>query len=395
MIFVFASVPGLLLSPVAGVFLDRLDRRRGLILTNLGAAVGPLVLVGLLLAHRLEVWNICAIVAFSSAFLSFQIPAFNSTVTLMVPKEQFGRANGMLQFGASAARVGGPLAAGLLVPLIHLRGLIVLDFVTFMIGIVTILIARIPRAERSAAGSAAAGSVREEVAFSWHYLRERPGLMSLLAFFAALNLLLGMCQVLATPLVLARGSATQLGLVLTVGGTGMVLGALVMSVWGGPSRRVLGVLGFSPVLGLGSILIGATGSLAGVALGIFVIFMMVPIINGSDEAIWQSKVEPDLQGRIFSTRQLLEQFTVPAAYLLAGPLADRVFEPLMRASGPLAGTVGRLLGTGPGRGIGLQFVVIGLLLIAAALVGLSYSRLRAVEQELPDALPDPAVAVGA
>jgi DHA3 family macrolide efflux protein-like MFS transporter len=204
-----------------------------------------------------------------------------------------------------------------------------------------------------------------------------------------------MCQVLATPLVLSRGSATQLGLVLTVGGTGMVLGALLMSVWGGPSRRILGVLGFSPLLGLGCILIGAAGSMAGIALGIFVVFMMVPIINSSDEAIWQSKVEADLQGRIFSTRQLLEQLTVPLAYLSAGPLADRVFEPLLRAGGPLADTVGRVLGTGPGRGIGLQFIAIGILLIVAALAGLS-SRLRTIEQDLPDALPrPPVVAIGA
>jgi DHA3 family macrolide efflux protein-like MFS transporter len=395
MIFACALIPGLLLSPVAGVYLDRWDRRRGLIFINLGAAIGPLALVALLLAHRLEIWNICAIVAFSSAFLSFQIPAFGAAVTLMVPQEHFGRASGMLQFGSSTAQVMGPLLAGLLVPVIHLQGLILFDFVTFLIGILTLLIARIPKPERSAAGSAAVGSVREEVVFSWRYLRERPGLLNLLAFFAGLNLLLGMCQILATPLVLARGTATQLGLVLTLGGTGMILGALVMSAWGGPKRRILGVLGFSPVIGLGSILMGASRSMLGIAVGIFVLLTVIPIINGCDQAIWQSKVEPDLQGRIFSTRHLLEQFTVPIAYLLAGPLADRWFEPLLRPSGPLAGTIGRVLGTGPGRGIGLQFVVIGLLIITATLAGLSNVRLRALEseQETPDALPE-ATALG-
>jgi hypothetical protein len=80
---------------------------------------------------------------------------------------------------------------------------------------------------------------------------------------------------------------------------------------------------------------------------------------------------------------------------MAGPLADRVFEPMMLARGRLAGTAGRVLGTGTGRGIGLQFVLIGFLLITAALAGLSYSRLRSVERELPDCLPEPATALGA
>lgn len=394
LMFVCASIPGLLLSPVAGVYLDRWARRKGLILINLGAAIGPLALVGLLLTDHLHVWSICAIVIISSAFLSFQIPAFAATVPLMVPQEDLGRANGLLQFGSSTARLAGPLVAGVLVPVIGLQGLIALDFVTFMIGIVTLLFIRIPTPERSAAGQEAGGSVLEEVAFSWRYLRARPGLLGLLAFFASLNLWLGMCQVLATPLVLSQGTAAQLGMVLTVGGTGMVLGAVAMSAWGGPRRRIFGVLGFSPVLGLGCILMGATGTIFGVALGIFLIFAMVPIINACDESIWQSKVEPDLQGRIFSARQLFEQFTAPIAYLLAGPLADRVFEPALRPGGALADTVGRVLGTGPGRGIGLQFIVIGFLLIAAALAGLS-SRLRNIEQDLPDALPAPPVAIGA
>jgi DHA3 family macrolide efflux protein-like MFS transporter len=391
MIFACASIPGLLLSPVVGVYLDRWDRRRGLIYINLGAAAGPLALVALLLSHRLEVWSICVIVAFSSAFLSFHISAFGAAVTLLVPKQHFGRMSGMLQFGNSTAQVTGPLLAGLLVPVIHLQGLILLDFATFLVGILTLWFAHIPAAERSAAGRAAEGSVGEQIVFSWRYLRKRPGLLQLLAFFAGLNLLLGMCQILATPLVLARGTATELGLVLTLGGTGMILGALVMSAWGGPKKRILGVLGFSPVIGLGSILMGASPSMLGIAIGIFVLLTVIPIINGCDQAIWQDKVEADLQGRIFSTRQLLEQFTVPVGYLLAGPLADRWFEPLLRPAGPLAGTVGRVLGTGPGRGIGLQFVVIGLLVLGAASAGLSNARLRAIENahDTPAALPEP------
>jgi DHA3 family macrolide efflux protein-like MFS transporter len=393
LIFVCASVPGLLLSPLAGVYIDRFTRRRALILTNVGAALGPLALVVLLLSHQLHIFNIYLIVAVSTAFLSFQIPALAAATTLMVPREHLGRANGMLQFGGSTAQILGPFLAGLLVPILHLQGLIALDVVTFLIGIATLLLARIPDPQISAArdagnaGELAQGSMLDEVRMSFRYLRERPGLVRLLAFFALLNFLLAMSQVLITPLVLSRGTATQLGLVLSVGGVGMLSGALLMSAWGGPERRIWGILGASPLLGLGCMLIGLSASTAITAAGIFLLLFVVPIINGCDQAIWQSKVEPDLQGRIFATRQLLEGWTAPLSYLIAGPLADRLFEPMLAPGGPLASSAGRFLGVGPGRGIGLQFILMGLLLLAASLGGLAYPRLRRIEDELPEGLP--------
>jgi DHA3 family macrolide efflux protein-like MFS transporter len=394
LIFVCAALPGLLLAPFAGVYIDRWERRKVLILTDVGAAVGTLSLLALLLADRLELWCIYLVVGFSAAFLSFQIPAFAATVTLMVPKGDLGRANGLLQLGGSAAQIAGPLLAGALVPAIGLPGLITCDLVTFVIGVGTLLLARVPSPERSGVEPAAAGSLLEEAAFSFRYLRLRPGLLGLLAFFALLNLLLAMSQVLATPLVLARGTATQLGMVLAAGSTGMLFGALVMSVWGGPARRMNGVLGLSPVLGVACILIGASESLLLITAGIFLMFFVLPIINSCDQAIWQTKVEPELQGRVFGTRQLLEQFTAPLSYLAAGPLADRVFEPLLASGGRFAGSVGRLLGVGPGRGIGFQFVIMGCLVIAATLCSLAWPRLRSLEEEMADTLPDGPNALG-
>lgn len=386
LIFVCASLPGLLLAPFAGVYIDRWPRRRVLALTDIGAALGTVSLLALLLADRLELWCIYLIVGFSAAFLSFQIPAFAATMTLMVPKEGLGRANGLLQLGGSAAQIAGPLLAGALVPLVGLPGLIACDLTTFLIGIGTLFLARIPDPERREA--APAGGLLEEAAFSFRYLRRRPGLLGLLAFFALLNLLLAMSQVLTTPLVLARGTATQLGMVLATGGAGLLAGSLVMSVWGGPVRRMTGILAASPALGLACLVMGAAGSIPAVAAGIFLLGFVVPIINGCDQALWQTKVEPELQGRVFGTRQLLEQITVPLSYLAAGPLADRVFEPLLAPGGRLAGSVGRFLGVGPGRGIGLQFVTMGLLLIVATLCSLSSSKLRSVEEEIPDAVPE-------
>ncbi len=111
----------------------------------------------------------------------------------------------------------------------------------------------------------------------------------------------------------------------------------------------------------------------------------LPIMNGSSQAIWQRKVVPDIQGRVFSIRKMLAFSSLPIAQFLAGPLAEAVFEPALMAGGPLAGSVGAIIGVGPGRGMGLMFVLAGLLLIIKTMIGIAYPRLRRLEAELPDA----------
>jgi hypothetical protein len=94
-----------------------------------------------------------------------------------------------------------------------------------------------------------------------------------------------------------------------------------------------------------------------------------------------------MQGRVFATRRMIAWSSLPLAYLLAGPLADRVFEPLMAAGGPLAGSVGKLIGAGPGRGIALLYMIFGVFLLGVTLVALLYPPMRRLELEIPDAVP--------
>lgn len=390
LIYVCATAPALFTAPLAGALVDRWDRRRMLILSNLGAAIGPALFVLLLALGRLEIWHVYVIVALVTVFTSCQFPAFGAAITMLVPKARLGQASGMMQMGHSVARIVAPLLAGLLMPVIRLQGIILIDVFTFLFGLATVLLATIPRPERTAAGEAAArGSLLRQAAFGWSYLRERPSLLSLLGFFAVLNLFFAMSQVLVAPLVLSSATERQLGFVLATGSAGLLAGSLLMSAWGGPARRILGVLGFSPLLGLALLVIGTGRSIPAIAIGMFLMYFLVPIINGSDQALWQSKVEPDVQGRVFAMRQVFSQFTAPLSYFLAGPLADRVFEPLLLPGGPLAATAGQLLGVGAGRGIGLQFLVMGVLLATAALAGLAYAPLRQLDEEVTEAVAEP------
>jgi hypothetical protein len=116
--------------------------------------------------------------------------------------------------------------------------------------------------------------------------------------------------------------------------------------------------------------------------------LFMPILNGSSQALWQSKTAPDVQGRVFAVRRMIAQFTQPFAIILAGPLIDRIFQPLMNDGGRLADSVGRIIGTGPGRGTALLFVLLGLFTVIVTIIAYSYPRLRLVEDELPDQIED-------
>ena len=154
-----------------------------------------------------------------------------------------------------------------------------------------------------------------------------------------------------------------------------------MSAWGGPRRRINGVLLFELLSGLCFLLIGLRPSAWLVAIGAFCAHLTIAVVYGSNQAIWQIKVPPDVQGRVFAAQQMIATSTRPLAYLVAGPLADKLFEPLLAPAGPLTGSIGQIVGVGSGRGIGLLFLIMGVLKVAVSLGGYLYSPIRSVEDE--------------
>jgi hypothetical protein len=315
-----------------------------------------------------------------------QWPAYAAATTLLVPKEHLGRANGMIQFGRAAAEILAPSLAGVLVRTIQLEGVILIDLATFAFAILSLLPVRFPAPTRPAAHGEEHRAFWHEMTFGWRYISQRAGLAALLAVSVVINFLWGMVGALIVPMILGFASSDRLGLIISIAGTGMLAGSLAMSTWGGPKRRVLGVLGFEFISGLCFVLIGLRPAFWPTAVGAFCAHVTIAIVSGSNQAIWQSKVEPGVQGRVFAAQHMIARAAAPLAYLLAGPLADRVFEPLLTAGGLLAGSVGRVLGTGPGRGIGLLFVAMGACKMAVAAAGYAHPRVRLVEDELPDAV---------
>jgi hypothetical protein len=292
----------------------------------------------------------------------------------------------MIQFGRAAAEILAPSLAGVLVKTVQLQGVVLVDLATFAFAILTLLPVRFPAPPRPAAPERTGGAFWSEMTFGWRYISQKPGLFALLGASAVINFLWGMVGALIVPMILGFASSDVLGLIISIAGAGMLAGSLLMSAWGGPKRRIVGVLGFEFLSGLCFVLIGLRPLFWLTALGAFCAHVTIAIVSGSDQAIWQSKVEPAVQGRVFATQHAVARAASPLAYLLAGPLADRAFEPLLAAGGPLAGSVGQVLGAGPGRGMGLLFVLMGAIKMAVSAVGYAHPRVRSVEEALPDAV---------
>ncbi len=380
------TLPQLLVGPFAGALVDRWDRRWVMILSDGGAGLCTLCLAGLLLAGRLEIWHLYVGLLAGGVLGAFQEPAYMASITMLVPKEHFGRASGLIQIPYAIGQLASPVLAGVLLGLIGLLGVIALDAATFVFAVLTMLAVRIPRPPRSAAGLAASGSLLRETLSGWRYITARRGLLILLLLATVTNFGLAVVETMIFPLVLSFATATTLGIVLSVSGVGMLAGTLLISVWGGPRRRIAAVIGFTILQGLALLVGGLRPDPVLVAAAAFVFLLCAPIAIGCSQAIVQSKVEPDLQGRVLAIRQVVGRVAMPLAYLSAGLLADRLFEPLLAVDGRLAGSVGVLIGTGSGRGIALMIMLVGLLFIVAGLLAYAHPRLRRVEDELADSV---------
>ncbi len=383
-ILLASHVPQILITPFAGALVDRWDRRKAMILADAGAGLGTLVLVGLYLTDSLAVWNIAIAVAISGLFQAFQWPAYSAAMAVLVPKKQFGRASGLVQLADALGELGGPIIAGFVLAFSGIGLVFAIDVATFLVAVVTLLMVRFPKPAMTEAGAEGAGSLWHETMYGFKYLIARHGLLALLLVFAVVNFAFGFLGPLFIPLGLSLTSEAGLGTAFSVSASGMLIGSVIASAWGGPKKRVLGLVVGGVLLGAAFAAIGFYPSIYWMTAVLFFGMLIVPTINTTSQALWLSKVEADVQGRVSAVRRFIAQAAIPVAYVLVGPLSDRVFEPLMADDGALAGSVGSVIGSGPGRGYALFFVVIGVSVMVAIVAAWMYPPLRHLERDIPD-----------
>jgi DHA3 family macrolide efflux protein-like MFS transporter len=374
-----AAVPGILVSPVAGVLTDRWNRKRIMLAADLGAGVATVILLTLVTTDALTVWPIYLTTALSSACNTCHLVAYTALVPSLVPTKHLGRVNGLMQI-TQGIQIAAPLVAGALLGLVGLKGVLIIDLASMVVAVSTLAVTRLP------AQTTPTPTDKESTGFTagLRYLGSKPGLMNLVVVFAAFNFLFAIAGGLVQPLILSFSSPATLGVLMAAGGSGLFVGSVVMAAWGGPKRRVDGVYLGLLLGGVFLVLHSLYPSpwLIGIAAPCFL--FTLPLMNTTCVTLLQTKVDPAMLGRVLGAVRMIATAATPIAFVLIGPLSDGVFEPLMAADGALADSVGTLIGTGDGRGIALIFMVVGVLMLAVAAYAYTKPRLRAIDTELPD-----------
>jgi MFS transporter, DHA3 family, macrolide efflux protein len=379
----FSCLTYILASPFAGVLVDRWDRRKVMFLADLGAGLMTTMLLGLSFAGHLQIWHLYLAEGIAGACEAFQEPAFSAAISLLVPKTAYTRSNAMLGLGKSAARVLAPALAGLLLQSAGLNLVMLVDMATMGLALLSLLFVQIPTPHPSSEGRQAAGNFWHQMRFGFGYIGSRPGLRNLLFTFFMINLF-GTLTYFAvhSPMILSRtgGDEMILGMVRTMMGIGGIAGGLIISIWGSPRRKTTTYLVSTSLSFLiCDFLTAISHSVTTWSIAGFFSELTIPFIVSPYYALWQEAVPPDVQGRVFATREMIQVASQPVGYILGGLLADRLFEPALQNGEGFAHTVGLLVGNGPGSGMSAMFLCTAVLGGAIGVFGLLSPSIRELE----------------
>ena len=384
---VFTYAPLIIVTPFVGVLVDRWNRKLVMMMSDFGAVLATLAVFGLYTSGNLQIWHIYATTAFASIFQAFQWPAYSASATLMVPKEHYSRASGIISMIDSSSNIAGPLLAGALIGFIGVKGILIIDYLTFILAIVTLLFVFVPEPHRQGKASSLA-RFWQDVTLGFRYIFNKPGLLGLQLVFSAANFMTVFGWAVVSPMILARtGSDAQtLGVVQSFAALGGLVGAVFLTIWGGPKKLVRAVLIGWVLNGLfGRFLMGVTQASWLWMVSAFLLAFFMPTVNGCNQAIWQKKVPPDIQGRVFSVRRFIAQITIPISMGISGWLGDQVFEPaFISTSGWGSQVFGRVFGSGEGAGLSMMIAISGIMVAVVGLSGLLVPTIQNVDVSMPD-----------
>jgi len=363
-----SMIPRACSSLFAGAMIDRYGPRRAILLGNVGAIIAMVPSLLLFWRGQLAVWHICVCIAFASAFQSLVWPAALAAVPVLVDKKDFVRVNGILQAGNAVTGIVAPLIAGVVALHYNVGVLLLIGIVMYVAAIPVLAITRIPRPQKSEEPGQSR-SVMREINDAWTFLRLERDLLRLVVIFGLFSFVISIAGILLKPLILSFASASALGIVISIGGVGMLLGSVAVTMSGKGATSIKEVMLVMMVAGLCMAMAGSRPMLLVIAIATFLYSLTMPVVGSGLQTILQTRVPADLQGRMHATLAAVSFATMPFAYLLAGPLADYVFNPLMVDGGIFASSVGRIIGVGESRGVGLLYIVSGAVMVGLALIG--------------------------
>jgi MFS transporter, DHA3 family, macrolide efflux protein len=389
----YSCISFVLTSLIAGPLVDRWNRRMLMIVTDFGAGLMTALLLVLLLLGKLEIRHLYLVQAVSGVFRAFQSPAYFASVTLLVPSHQLTRVNGMNSFSNYASSALAPIFAGLVLQWTSINVIFIIDILPMLAAVISLLMVPIPQPKDQV--NIRLGSLKaliKEAGFGMQYIARRPGLLGMMSIHFFINLFgtISYFSVLS-PMILARsgGDTLALSAVQTVMGIGGVVGAFLVSLWGGSKNRVRMYMASTAISFFVCDFLFAVGKTLPVWLiaGAFST-LTIPFMTSPYYAIWQLKVPASVQGRVFSVRDVFQIGSQPIGFLLGGFLADSVFEPAMAAGSGWIRAASGLVGSGPGAGMAAMFLFTCIFGTITGLAGFFIPKIRNVEKDIPDCTDD-------
>lgn len=374
----FSQLPRIPITLVAGLIVDRFNRKHLMMLGDSIAALSSIGIGILFLADSLHIWHIYLAASLNGGFGQIQSLAYKSSISSMVSPHQLTRVNSMNSAVHYGSAIFGPALAGVLYPLIGLMGILLIDLVTFGVAITTLLSVRIPQPAPQPTPEIETRLAK--LTFGFREVWRQPSLRSLLLISTAFWFFHDLGGAIYDPMILARtdGSAQVLASTASAAGIGGVTGAVLLSIWGGPKRRVMGMLAGFIGAGLSKTVFGLGRSPTVWIPAQFCSSLNFPVLGSSENALWMKSITPEKQGRVFAANALVLQGVSAIAALIAGPLAEGIFEPLVTSQDKLS-FLWALLDSGLGAGIAMLYVLTSLGLVLVGVLGFYVPQLWVIE----------------
>ena len=354
-------IPTLILSVPAGVLADMFDRRI-LMMTGDGlSAIGVLYILICMMNGECAVWQICLGVFVSSVFSSLLEPAYRSTITDLLTKEEFTKASGLVSLAGSARYLISPVIAGLLLAAYEIKLLLVIDICTFFVTIIATAVVK--RGLSDSRGDKRPGFM-ESLKEGWRAVYTRKGVLQLIIISSCMSIFLGVIQVLCEPMILSFADSKTLGFAETVCALGMLVTALIIGVIG-IKKSHASVLGLSLAMaGVFMICFSLKENIYMICLFGFMFFAMLPIANSSLDYLARTNIPDALQGRTWGFIGFLSQLGYIPAYGLSGVFADRS---------------AHIMNISVGRGSAFVISIAGVMLIITSLISLFSKKIKNLE----------------
>lgn len=376
LVILCAFLPVLIFSPLGGILADKFDRRLMMILGDSLSIFGLIYILICIKSGNPTLFQLCLGVSISSIFTALIDPSFKSTITDLLSEKEYAKANGMIQIAGSARFLLSPLIAGFILEKANIDLIIMIDISTFFITVFAALFVKKRIKQNKKNDKKAIESMKEAILL----IKEKKGIPTLIILTTLVCLFVGFFQALSTPMLLPIMSVKSLGILESVSGIGMLVSSILIGVLGNKTTYQK-MLSYGLILcGISILLFGSTISIIYLGIIAFLFFASLPFANTSLDVLIRKNIPNEIQGRVWSLISLATQFGYIISYLCAGFLADYIFNPLLKNNGLLSSSVGNIIGVGDGRGIGLLFIITGIIIVILAIVILKSKNIRRLEE---------------